>query len=803
MHIILLTLLWLAGIWLASILQTDIDIIWWWLPGVTLLSAALPLVYLPHLRRYALYLVYVACFLLGGARYLWSQPVIDQTHIVNYLDQRQVTLSGQVIDEPDIRDRVINLKVDVTEIKLSDGTIYPVSGAVLLRTPRFPIIEYGTQITFSGDLETPFESAEFSYRDFLNRQGVYGVMSFPRIHESHAGHGNRLLARLYQIKGNAQTIIAQKVRAPESGLLSGILLGIDHTMPPDIEDDFRTVGITHIVVISGFNIAILSSIFLTLFTPLFGRRGAAFAAIIAIILFTLLVGADPSVVRAAIMGSLYVLTGRLVGRRNAPVPILFVAAFAMTLLQPTALWDIGFQLSFAATLSLMIYAKPLTLSVRTWLKNRYSATASRTVMNAIGDSVLVTLAAQVLTLPIIMFYFNQLSLISILANGLVLPVQPLIMVWGGLTVIFGFLTPLIAQLSGWVTWVFLWYTVQVASLLAQVPFAAVSVPFGLGSLAFTYLLVGGLTWFFRQEIEWRQKWLAAVKENGGRRMAIGLSTVLLVVGWQWSHNRPDGLLHVYYFDVGQGDATLIQTPSGRQILIDAGYFPTEINRYLGQTMPLGDREIDILIATHPDADHVTGLPELFDRYRFDQLFVSYPPSGWENDDGPYAETLARAAEQGTEIIRPVAGQTIVIADGIRLEIVHPGPELVAENRNDNSLSVRLVYGTTTFLFTGDAEDAGEREMLQSGLPLQSAVYKAGHHGANNASSDSFLDAVQPKIAVISAGADNRFGHPHPDVLARFQSRNLTVLRTDTMGSIELISDGEQLWWRAEHSDADR
>ena len=795
MHIIFFTLLWLFGIWVVSI--TNFDSIWWWVLGGSSIAAAIPLLFRPDLRRYALYFAYIACFFFGGARYLWSQPTIDQNHIASYLDQQLVTISGLVNDEPDVRDRGVNLRVETTEIKLATGEIYPVEGAILLRTPRFPITPYGTRLTFTGNLETPFETPEFNYRDYLNRQGIYGVMTFPRIQTSEGGYGNQLLARLYGTKSRAQSIINSQIQAPESGLLSGILLGIDHTMPPDIQDDFRTVGITHIVVISGYNIAVLSSIFLTLFTPIFGRRGATIAAIIAIVLFTLLVGADPSVVRAAIMGSLYVLSGRILGRRYAPIPILFLAAFIMTAIQPNALWDIGFQLSFAATLSLMLFAKPITDSVRGWLKNRYSAETSRLIVNMIGDSVLITIAAQILTLPLIMFYFDQLSLISILANGLVLPVQPLIMIWGGLATISGFFAPVLAQFLGWVAWVFLWYTIQIASLLAKLPFASISVSFGITALIITYALIGGITWFLNQELEYRESWLSYLKSNAGKRAAMGLSAVILITGWQWQSSLPDGLLHVYYFDVGQGDATLIQTPSGRQILIDGGYYPTIIKRHLGQTLPFGDRSIDLLIATHPDADHVTGLPELFDQYSFERLLVSYLPQDWKLQEGPYAETLSRAAEQEIDIIRPIVGEKILFEDGVTLEILHPGEKLLENNRNDNSLSLRLIYGDTSMLFTGDAEEAGERALLQSDLSLESAVYKVGHHGANNASGDRFLAEVKPQVAVISAGSDNRFGHPHPDVLERLQAYGTLILRTDTMGTIELISNGETLFWQSD------
>lgn len=794
MHLILLTLLWLLGIWTADVYPHSLQIQWWLWGGLTGLAVAIPLAFTPKRRPIALLAAGVATFCLGGARQLLSQPTLDQTHISHYLDQSDITLTGVVADQPDVRDRTINLRLAVDTVELSSGERLEVSGDVLLRTPRFPETPYGTQLTVYGTLETPFESDEFSYRNYLSRQGMHGVMAFPRVLHSSAGHGNPIYAWLFTIKGNIQDKISQLIVSPESALLTGILLGIDHTMPPDIDEAFRTVGITHIVVISGFNIALLSSIFLTLFTPLFGRWYAVFPTLLAITLFTLLVGADPSVLRAAIMGSAYVLSSRWLGRRNASVPILFGAAFFLTLLDPNALWNIGFQLSFAATLSLMLFATPITEAVRRWLTGRFPADMVRWIMNIIGDAVLVTVAAQILTLPLIMFYFNQLSLISLLANALVLPVQPMIMIWGGLATLAGFILPTLGQLLGWVVWVPLWYTIQIAEWLAQVPFAAVTVPFGLNAFLVTNGLIFAAYWFAQQEIEFRTELMGKFTQNIGRRTAITASLIGTILGWQWTMTQPDGLLHIYYFDVGQGDATLIQTPSGRQILVDGGYYPTQINRHLGRSMPLGDRHIDLMIATHPDADHVTGLPGLFDRYTFAQLLVTYPEADGE---GPYATLLERAETAGTELLVPQVGETITIEDGVLLEIIHPGSELNPDSRNDNSLSFRLIYGETRALFTGDAEEAAEREMMQrSKNRLNAQIYKAGHHGAKNASSPPFLELVQPDLVIVSAGADNRFGHPHPEVLHRVHTHGAVVLRTDQVGTIEVISDGESTWWRS-------
>ncbi|MEM8857135.1 MAG: DNA internalization-related competence protein ComEC/Rec2 [Chloroflexota bacterium] len=792
MHIVVLTLLWLAGIWSADTYPISIQI--WLLVASCGLAVAIPMLFSQNRQQYAMIGAALTIFALGGARHTWSQPVIDENHIAHYLDSKDVILRGIVSDEPDIRDRVINLRFNVEEIELPNGEEIQVSGDILLRVPRYPEIPYGTRLTIQGELETPFESAEFSYKNYLNRQNIHGVISFPRTFEQSTGHGNQIYATLFQIKGQIQNKINQVIAAPESGLLSGILLGIDHTMPPDLEEAFRTVGITHIIVISGFNIALLSSIFLTTFTPIFGKQYAVYPTLLAIVAFTLLVGADPSVLRAAFMGSAYVLSSRMFGRRNASIPLLFVAGFFLTLLNSNALWDIGFQLSFAATLSLMLYAEPITERVKAWLTGRLPKEMVRWIMVIIGDAVLVTIAAQILTLPLIMYYFNHLSIISLLANALIIPVQPMIMIFGSLTALLSFILPAVSQLLGWIVWVPLWYTIQVAQLLAQVPFAAVEVPFGLNALITTGTLIFGATWFAQQDPEWRLTLWGRITQNIGRRTAIITSLIFTIIGWQWASSQPDGLLHIYYFDVGQGDATFIQTPSGRQILIDGGYFPTQINRHLGEAMPFGDRQIDMLVATHPDADHVTGLPTLFERYRFNQLLVTYPTA---EDDGPYAALLEQAELSGTEILVPKIGQSIIIEDGVALEVIHPGPELSEESRNDNSLSFRLVYGNTRALFTGDAEEAAEREMLShQANNLNAQIYKAGHHGAKNASTLEFLEAVKPQLVIVSAGADNRFGHPHPEVLERVNQFGAIVLRTDTHGTIEVISDGESSWWRS-------
>jgi competence protein ComEC len=606
--------------------------------------------------------------------------------------------------------------------------------------------------------------------------------------------GNPLYHAIFTFKSQAQATIAQLIPEPQAALLTGILLGNDNGLPPDLNEAFRITGMTHIIAISGFNVALLVAILVRLAEPFLSRRGAVIFALVGISLYTVLVGADASVVRAALMGSIYLIANRWLGRPNFAFASLFLAGMVMTVIRPFTLWDVGFQLSFAATLSLMLYADPMTQWVRRGLQRWLTRNWVEKVMGVLSEAVILTIAAQILTLPLMIGYFGQLSLISLLANALILPVQPAVMIWGGLATLAGLVLPALGQLLGWVAWLFLGYTIWMVRLFAAVPGAAIPLTVSTGGVIATFAAIGGLTWLGKQPRERREKIFTAVRQNLTQRLALGASGVTAVLILSWGMTQPDQQLHIVFMNVGQGDATFIQTPSGRQILVDGGLYPSVLNDQLGRQMPFWDKEIDMLIATHPDADHVSGLVGVFERYRVNQLISN----GQSFGESPiYDEVLTAAQNQNTEI-RPVqAGEVIEIEDGVRLEVVHPGPKLNSESRNENSVSMRLVYDNFTFLFTGDAEQAAEEEMLLAERPLRALVFKAGHHGSTSSSSMPFLQAVQPQIIVVSAGVDNRFGHPAPEMLARAEAVGAVVLRTDELGTISVTTNGNSMAWQAE------
>lgn len=786
MLVVYLVSAWFLGLWLATQFNLD-TAVWASMAVVTLLGGFL----LRRRQPLGLILACIGLLALGGLRTTIALPDINEEHIAFYNGTKNVTISGLVVDEPDVRDRFTNLRIEAETITFRDGSTQPVSGLIQAQIFRFPLIKYGTRLTVSGDLETPPENEDFSYKDYLARQGVHSLISLPTLDVLAEGEGNPIYHAIFALKARAQESINHIFPNPQAALLTGILLGDDNGLPPDLAEDFRITGMTHIIAISGFNIAILIAILVSLGEPFLGRRGAAIFAVVGIALYTILVGADASVVRAAVMGTIYLLTSRWLGRPNFAYASLFSAGFLMTAVNPFTLWDVGFQLSFMATLGLMLYADPFTRWTQRQLLRVLHRHNVQKVMGILSEAVLLTLAAQILTLPLMIGYFEQLSLISLPANALILPVQPAVMTWGGLATLVGMVSEPIGQMIAWVAWLPLTYTITLVRMFASVPYASIPVQAGWSLVLFLYGVIALVTWFAKQKKEARKTILTAVNKNLSQRVAFSSSLIAMLLVVSWATTQPDGHLHIAFMNVGQGDATFIQTPSGRQILIDGGFYPSVLNDQLGQQMPFWDRTLDMMIATHPDADHVSGLVGVFDRFDVDILITDGEGLG----ESPIYDEVLLAAEKGnTAVHQAQVGEVIEIGDGVRLEVLHPGERLNEESRNDNSVSMRLVYGDFTFLFTGDAEAKAEEEMLATGLPLQALVFKAGHHGSRSSSTTEFLTAVQPQIIIVSAGVDNRFGHPHPEMLQRANDMGAVILRTDELNTIKVTTDGERMWW---------
>jgi competence protein ComEC len=459
MPLLWLSLSFLFGVLLASILKLGVG--YWLALCAAVVGVGILFRFLIRRRGFAWrfniqlpVLGWVLCLVLcmGATRYQLSQPVFNTGFVGWYNDQGQTWwVEGVVTAPPDNRDSATYLRVSVDTLRSIEGkNEIRVKGLVLANVPSGSDWSYGDRLLLQGELQTPSSGDLFSYRDYLARKGVYSQLYAVSVRRLDHGKGNKLLGLIYAVKQKALVTTLTIFPDPEASLLAGILLGVESGIPLDVQQAFRLTGTSHIIVISGFNITILAGLFTSIFSRWFGRWRGALVAMGAIGLYTILVGADAPVVRAAILG-LLTLVGTQLGRRQHGINSLFFTAALMALFQSGVIWDVGFQLSFAATLGLMLYALPMVAWFNS-IAGRFLPQARLNVISGwVGEYILFTLAAQITTLPITMFYFRQISWISLLVNPLILPVQPLVMVLGGIAVLMGLVYVPLGQVVAYIT----------------------------------------------------------------------------------------------------------------------------------------------------------------------------------------------------------------------------------------------------------------------------------------------------------------------------------------------------------------
>lgn len=783
--LIILTIAWMLGIALARSVSP---------PPLALLALSAPVIgglFLywneSRLRFAALNALFL---LLGASRLILAQPAIDPGHIAWYNDTDNLLLTGTIIDEPDARDTYTNLRLQVQSLTLPNGKPLPINGLILIRAARYPEYHYGDTLEIFGKPETPPVFETFSYKDYLARRGIHTFMRRAKLKPVEPQHGFSVRAGIYRFKAGAHQIVNRILPGPEGALLNGILLGIQSGIPCSLYDQFNATGASHVIVISGSNISLLVGILLLAGQRLIGKRNAALLALLGVAMYTVLVGADAAVVRAAIMGSLYVLAMYL-GRQNVVLNTLFVSALVMTAVNPFTVWDVGFQLSFVATLGLIVLVPILERGAARVLDGFSGLDGLHTASDVLTEALLVTIAAQISTTPLIIYQFGRFSMVSLLTNLLIVPVQPLIMVLGGLATLAGLVYLPLGQLVGWLAWLPLAWTIRVVQWTASFSWARVelpAMPFWLMMLF--YLTIGAGVWWLNQSPEAQRRVTGGKPRRSRPALVLGGVTAVLILLWAALHPMPDGKLHVAFLDVGQGDAILITTPTGRQILIDGGPSPALLTQRLGEEMPFWDRSIDVVVNTHPDSDHLTGLIDVINRYQVERVLVSDA----EGHSSLGREWEARLDEAGLAAVSATQGMNLQLDETVSATVLNPGPACrFADDPNDHSVVLRLSMGEISFLLTGDIEADVERKLAVGAFNLQSTILKSAHHGSNSSSTVQLLQAVNPQVAVISVGADNAFGHPSADVLQRYADFGIPTLRTDERGTVEFVTDGAQVW----------
>jgi competence protein ComEC len=568
------------------------------------------------------------------------------------------------------------------------------------------------------------------------------------------GARSRIVDRLHRV-----------LPAGEASLVAGVLLGADEQMPESVQEAFRATGTAHILAVSGFNVTIVAAAAATVFGRLLGARRGALAAGAMVVLYTLLCGAEAAVVRAALMACVALVALRL-GRQPAALASLAAAAILMSLLEPGVIFDVGFQLSFLATLGLVLAGRPSQEAIRGWGERAIPHEGARSAAVLFAELAVLSLVAQAATLPLSAYVFHRLPLTSLPANALILPAQPLLMATGAATAAASLVSLPLGSLAAWLSWPVAAYTIRVAELFASLPGASLALaPFPSGYLFLAYAALGGLVLATR----WPKARAAgaALVRVGGPAWLVCLAA-LTTLAWRAAVERPDGRLHVTAFPGGE---VLIESPTGRFVAVSAGASAAALAQALDGRLPLTHPRLDWLVLTRsqiPAADVV-------------QQLAQHAPQGILAAGGGNLP-----AEQGAN---PPPLLVVRAAPGMELDLGRGAvATLVRTETGQPAIAIR--FGLAEILvFDG----GGTRTMSTTAVSNATAVVLLGE-GREVARALSEEWAPGATWLIVAAPLP---GDSFPAKVA--DNSALPVVATPFQGWIRLSTDGARLWVEAERA----
>lgn len=573
--------------------------------------------------------------------------------------------------------------------------------------------------------------------------------------------------------------------ALSAGVVTAILIGDRAGLDHDTRRRLQMAGTYHVIAISGGNIAILTGVLLGVLR-LGGAppRLSAVAVILCLLAYWQVVGAEQSVARATIVAAT-LLAARAADQRTAPLNTLAWAAVCLVAASPLSLLDVGFLLTFGATLGILV-GVPRLLGSRGLLSAGGNWWA-RCVVLPLAGLLAATVCAELALLPIAASAFSRVTAAGLLLNFVAIPLMTVTQLAGMLAVAASPVSPAVAGLCGYVAHLATVGIVDSARLVDVMPFLTRRVPAPDALVTVAYY--GG--WVLVLGAGGRPALRAA---GWGLAGAAGLA-VVAGLGPRVLVHRPcpaDAPLRVLFLDVDQADATLVQFPAGQALLVDAAGSvrgrSTAGERVVAPVLwEAGVRRLDYLAVTHGDPDHVGGAEAVIGDFRPREVWEGVPVAASER----MARLAAAAREAGAAWRTLRAGDSLLVGE-VEVVVWHPPPPAWERRRvrNDDSLVLEIRYGGVSFVLPGDIGADVEAQLAARLQPSPLRVVKVPHHGSGTSSSAGFIAASAPAVAVVSAGRENRFGHPHPQVLERYAAAGVTVLETGRSGAVEICSDGE-------------
>ena len=740
--------------------------------------------------------------LAGAGAYLSAAAWFPVDHVSRLsFDSQQHEIIGRIASP---LDRDPDRTAAVLELNQLDGT--PVTGKArfTLRSSE-PPFGYGDTVRADARIFTPRGYANpggFDYPAYLAQNGISATVAVKDAGSiTVLSRGSGVFRSIQDLRERMRQALLAALHGPGSAILQAMVLGEEGGLDEDLRDRFMTAGVTHIISISGSHLGMVALLCfgllrglmfllpeawyhrLTLFTD--PRKIAAWLTLPLIAFYCLAAGAQTATVRSCIMLSAG-LAALLLDRDHALAQALAFAALVSLIADPQALFDISFQLSYLSVLVIAAVAG-LYADVRITAETRLRKIGQQAVM-----LVVLSLAVSAASGPFTALYFNQLSLMGIVSNLLVVPFA------GLLVVPLGLFSALVSLFTGTLPFAGLNQTVADAFIglvgfFASIPGAELHVrgPGAVWTVLYLAMIASGFLWFGTvlrarlQPLEHSRRPHVHVKTT----FVVSLSCLLMLTFTPLMRHKGT---RIHFIDVGQGDSALVELASGATVLIDGG--GTRDNRFdIGRRVVApflwerGIRKLDLVVLSHPHPDHMNGLLFVLHKFSVGELWTHGLDTGLPGYDA-LREVIAReniphrmvAADDHCPAVRNGA-----------VRVLHPGRTFSAEGgkayaeENDRSLVVRLADENGAYLFPGDIGLSAERHLLDEGCDIACDILKVPHHGSKSSSSEAFLAAVRPAIAVVSAGQGNLYGHPAPEVTGRYARAGIRLYRTDRDGAVAI------------------
>ncbi len=781
------------GIFVAGFLP--IPIFWLWLIALIFIIGAIAL------QRFCHPALLAAIFVCGMLRL----GIVMTSPIPSHFYSQELRFSGRTMYQPQ-RGELWEECYAVGIIQSVTATTQAVKAKILIRFREPIALHYGDTIEVEGILRQAKGKRNpggFDYRAYLARRQIFGILYPSRdleikpIHQS----GFPLLRWMERLRRRVESVTDKMygdTRA-HAQLLKGMLLGKRSGISDVTIGVFQNSGVLHILAVSGLHVGLIAAVCFFGFSLFhLPEKVTCFLTITAVIVYACLVGFRTSVLRASLMVILY-LIGVIIDRDVDSFNLLAFVALVLLLINPAQLWDVGFQLTFAATGSIVYLLPKWNNFITHRLPILNSQTKNRTkialkwLMTLFG----VTLSAQVGATLIIAWHFYRAYPIGLIASPIVVQLAALIVPVGLISIILGMIWLPFAIPFVYANHLFLFMLLGIIEFFAKLwsPIKMTRPSFGLIAVYIAGCLAVA---------HWRWAW-----ERRRKAALIGLA-VLAIWIWDMANRNRGNLLEITFLDVGQGDAAFVRFPDGKTMLIDSGINSLRIDKSKDGSVKWvgfdsGERildpflchegifKLDLLLLSHPDNDHGGGFAHILREFDVGRVLGV-----------PHQNLRAKTHQVLHEIIDlkgiphelGYAGP-IDLTSTAQLELLHPFDEastnLTDRDVNDDSLVLKLTYGTVNILFTGDIEQDAELRLIESRKDLKSEIIKVPHHGSRTSSTAEFLDAVRPRYAIFSLGERNRYGFPADAVIKRYRDRNCRVLRTDRLGAIRLRTDGRQCW----------